>query len=365
MDSKNAPLNLHYDSLHKMKDQYHLSDRIEEAPRIKDRAIREPAKDPSTIKQPALNAHYDTLHEMKNEDNSSGQIKENSQVESLEFKESEISEANNKAYSSKTVTDYFTRKPLLRRKADEIQYNLNELEKIGQGNSGIVYKIPNSELWTCNSSIDSIDEQGSRVLKVIKQVNYFHMNDPDDKMFTIAFESSYQMLLKEFDIWNDMMKNENLRDKIVQVHSLRTCWTNSKYSRTDPSYVNFSRMNTKEVGIETEKMEMTLDSWLRVKVENDQYDVSLVCDVMKQIIACVKSLHDNHYLHNDIAIRNFLVDQDGRIKISDFGLSKKLIQNENQTFSESSDEQTQNSRLRFGSRTPGVRSWESKTELKI
>ena len=139
------------------------------------------------------------------------------------------------------------------------------------------------------------------------------------------------------------MNCENGSDEnfIVNVYSLRTCWSgsNSKIIR-----------ETKELGIEAEKMQCTLEKWLKEKNEKGEYDLSLVCQVIKRTIAIIKFLHDNHYLHNDIAVRNFLVGSDGTIKISDFGLSRKLkassvvIEDKNQDFegyrnSNSSDDQ--------------------------
>ena len=56
-------------------------------------------------------------------------------------------------YSSEKVNHYFANRPLARQKADEIQYNLDKLEIIGRGHSGVVYEIPDND----------------RVLKVVRQ----------------------------------------------------------------------------------------------------------------------------------------------------------------------------------------------------
>ena len=56
-------------------------------------------------------------------------------------------------YSSEKVNQYFATRPLARQKADEIQYNLDKLEIIGRGHSGVVYEIPDND----------------RVLKVVRQ----------------------------------------------------------------------------------------------------------------------------------------------------------------------------------------------------
>ena len=216
-------------------------------------------------------------------------------------------------YSSEKVNEYFASRPLAKQKAEEIQYILDKLEIIGRGHSGVVYELPDSK--ESISSDSASDGNSSRVLKVIRQTSNITINsrkssDSED------FESSYDMLLKEFRIWTDIMNCENDNDKIVKVYSLRTCWSDSDY---------FKKMEpTREVGIEAEKMDCTLEKWLKEKVKKGEYNLSLVCLVIKRIITIIKFLHDNHYLHNDIAIRNFLVDKNGTIKISDFGMSRKL-----------------------------------------
>ena len=170
-----------------------------------------------------INLNYETLHETKDQFNFYDQIKETRAPQNK--MEGPVASANDRAYSSQVVNKYFSTKPLLKQKADKIQYNLDKMEKIGQGNFGIVYKILTDD--------DSGNEKYSRVLKVIKQTDYtLAVNDPSKKEINQKFESSYLMFLKEFDIWKSMMKCENLNDKIVRVHSLRTCWTNSNYART-------------------------------------------------------------------------------------------------------------------------------------
>ena len=226
-----------------------------------------------------------------------------------------ISTENTKLpYNCEEINKYFITRPLARQKADEIQYNIDRLEILGRGHYGIVYDIPDSQ----------------RVLKVIRQA--FDITFSNKESSYLAVESSYDMFLKEFQIWTDIMNCKNSSDKIVKVYLLRTCWS--------VSIINSNRVITKkEVGIEAEKMECTLEKWLKQKVEKGEYNLFLVCKVIKRIVTIIRFLHEHHYLHNDIAIRNFLVDADGRIKISDFGLSRKLRTNNiNGNPSESNDE---------------------------
>ncbi|OHS96120.1 Serine/threonine-protein kinase PLK1 [Tritrichomonas foetus] len=46
--------------------------------------------------------------------------------------------------------------------------------------------------------------------------------------------------------------------------------------------------------------------------------------ILNDIMSGLKYLHDNRIIHRDLKLENFLVGQDGKIKIADFGLSTRL-----------------------------------------
>lgn len=48
--------------------------------------------------------------------------------------------------------------------------------------------------------------------------------------------------------------------------------------------------------------------------------------VMRDIIAGVANLHDNHVIHRDLKLDNFLIGDDGTLKITDFGISERLTE---------------------------------------
>ena len=54
--------------------------------------------------------------------------------------------------------------------------------------------------------------------------------------------------------------------------------------------------------------------------------------IFKQIILAIQYIHNNNIVHRDIKLDNILIDLDNKIKICDFGVSKKIINNNDLMF---------------------------------
>lgn len=69
---------------------------------------------------------------------------------------------------------------------------------------------------------------------------------------------------------------------------------------------------------------MDLKQYIR---ENHPIPYHKVIDIMEQILDGIAYAHDNDVIHRDIKPHNILIDKDGRVKITDFGIAVALSQN--------------------------------------
>ena len=62
-----------------------------------------------------------------------------------------------------------------------------------------------------------------------------------------------------------------------------------------------------------------------------KFDEKLVKVYTRQILFGLDYLHHNDIIHRDLKCANILVDNNGIIKLSDFGASKRILQTINST----------------------------------
>lgn len=58
-----------------------------------------------------------------------------------------------------------------------------------------------------------------------------------------------------------------------------------------------------------------------------KFSLEMTTQIIHQVVTLIEHLHDNGILYRDLKATNLLIDQDGTIKLIDFGLSK-VIQGE-------------------------------------
>lgn len=66
---------------------------------------------------------------------------------------------------------------------------------------------------------------------------------------------------------------------------------------------------------------MTLKQYIQ---KNDPIPIETALDIMKQITAAISHAHQNGIIHRDIKPQNILIDHEGNIKITDFGIAIAL-----------------------------------------
>ena len=54
----------------------------------------------------------------------------------------------------------------------------------------------------------------------------------------------------------------------------------------------------------------------------------IIIEMMRGISCGMKYLHSINYIHRDLAARNVLVDDNFNCKVSDFGLSRRTLEND-------------------------------------
>ena len=56
-----------------------------------------------------------------------------------------------------------------------------------------------------------------------------------------------------------------------------------------------------------------------------------ILDILIQVLSGLEILHEHNNVHRDIKPQNILIDETGAVKLGDFGLCSKVLENVNET----------------------------------
>lgn len=164
-------------------------------------------------------------------------------------------------------------------------------KKIGNGNFGQVYKTKN------NSAFKTLAKK------------------------CLYDNEAWGKFLKEYDLWeyiskmNTNSEGKSISKNIAMVKELNDFILDSAVENSPFKFV----------GISMKLYKQDLNSHITELKETHEYSKDKVIFLMQNIVKGVRALHKFNVIHGDIAKRNFLVDNKGRVVITDFGLSHKVL----------------------------------------
>lgn len=171
-------------------------------------------------------------------------------------------------------------------------------EKIGTGGFGNVYKVER------NNIVGNV----TRALKVItlpKENQYLEVLNSmggDHKKADEYFKKELDRVVNEIRVFSMISEKDN--------HNIVSYYENDVEKIGEYKYNIYILM----------ELVTPLDKWLC----NNNLTVSQAIDISLDITKGLEICHENNIMHRDIKLNNIFVSKDGKFKLGDFGVSKKL-----------------------------------------
>ena len=119
------------------------------------------------------------------------------------------------------------------------------------------------------------------------------------------------------ELARDAEAMEEVRENFQLVHCLK-----------HPNIASTDFLDRDEYGTYFLIMELAsgenLSQWIKRKWKNGRPDIEEILEIVRQVAAALDYAHDKHILHRDIKPANVMVDEDGKVKVLDFGLASKV-----------------------------------------
>ena len=157
-------------------------------------------------------------------------------------------------------------------------------------------------------------EKGYKILKKLGEGGFgiVYLVEKDKKQYALK-QSKIKLTEKEIEQYKNMI---NILSKINNEYLI-------KY------YETFMENDTFNILMEYAG-EKNLKQFIQdYKNKNELIDEKIIKDIIIQICKGLKVIHDNNMIHRDLTPDNIFIDQNNKIKIGDFGVSKILTNTKN------------------------------------
>lgn len=225
----------------------------------------------------------------------------------LDVNQGALSTLNIKSQLTKYIANDLTADIQLYNPLREISFfnNYQNLDLIGQGGNGWVYKVYNP-----------LDKFEYAIKKIGIKKNYvFALNE-----VRAMANLTHNNIIRYHNSWIESRSIDE-KVKFINSHLITNVDVNSrdivKYSSDASDWEELDESNyNKFLFIQMELCKCNLREYL---VENE-VAINEKINICKQILEGVKYIHSKNYIHRDLKPSNIFLGLDGNIKIGDFGL---------------------------------------------
>lgn len=179
-----------------------------------------------------------------------------------------------------------------------------EMEKIGIGGFGIVYKA--------RHKLDNILYAIKKV--PIKNINHSNYSKILNEVNCLASLND-DKIIRYYSSWIEFM--DSASNDILEINEDSGSSTNID---TIIKYNEIPSMEIPVIYIQMELCKMTLKDYL---IQNE-LSYNEIKKIIYNIAIGIQYLHSKNIIHKDLSLKNILVDFNGSIKISDFGMAAKI-----------------------------------------
>ena len=114
----------------------------------------------------------------------------------------------------------------------------------------------------------------------------------------------------------ELFQDENINDIRKEINIMSTC----NHPNVIKYYVSFS--DEADLWLVMPLLDAgSLEDILQLKMKNGIKDEALIATILKEVINGLQYFHDCGQIHRDIKAQNILMDYDGGVFLSDFGVS--------------------------------------------